>query len=150
MRHRHSSRAPCPGGTHTAPSSGWVTRKRTSDIPADTAFYTMLGGVIGALAAAVPGLIDFVSLTGARVRRLATMHLVLNLAVVGLSVVNLWLRTTRAPEATLPIVLSAIGLVLLIISGWLGGEMVYVHGVGVATEREIAITTEAQPHQRSA
>ena len=51
---------------------------------ADTAFYTMLGGVIGALAAAVPGLIDFLSLTGVRVRRLATMHLVLNLAVLGL------------------------------------------------------------------
>jgi hypothetical protein len=47
------------------------------------------------------------------------MHLVLNLAVVSLYVVNLWLRTTRAPEATLPIVLSAIGLVLLVSAGWL-------------------------------
>ena len=117
---------------------------------ADTAFYTMLGGVIGALAAAVPGLIDFLSLTGARVRRLATTHLVLNLAVVSLYVVNLWLRTTRAPEATVPIVLSAIGLVLLVSAGWLGGEMVYVHGVAVATEREIAISTEARSQQRSA
>ena len=58
------------------------------------------------------------------------MHLVLNLAVVSLYVVNLWLRTTRAPEATEPIVLSAIGLVLLVSAGWLGGEMVYVHGGG--------------------
>ena len=78
------------------------------------------------------------------------MHLVLNLAVVSLYVVNLWLRTTRAPEATLPIVLSAIGLVLLVSAGWLGGEMVYVHAVAVATEREIAISTEARSQQRSA
>src|SRR5262249_57458953 len=39
-----------------------------------------LGGLIGVLA--VPGLIDVLSLHGARVRRIPTMHLVLNLAVV--------------------------------------------------------------------
>ena len=117
---------------------------------ADMAFYTMLAGLIGALAAAVPGLIDFLALGGSRVRRIATMHLVLNLGVVGLYVVNLWLRTTRSPETTLPIVLSAIGFVLLVISGWLGGELVYVHGVAVASEREIAIHTERRPQERSA
>jgi uncharacterized membrane protein len=37
----------------------------------------------------------------------------------------------RAPGDNLPIVLSAIGIVLIVISGWLGGEMVYVRGVAV-------------------
>ena len=33
---------------------------------------------------------------------------------------------------TLPLSLSAIAGVLLVVSGWLGGKMVYVHGIAVA------------------
>jgi len=36
-----------------------------------------------------------------------------------------------APGDNLPILLSAIGIGLIIISGWLGGELVYVRGVAV-------------------
>ena len=55
----------------------------------------------------------------------------INLLAVALYCVNFSLRMRRAPGDNLPIVLSAIGIVLIIISGWLGGEMVYVRGVGV-------------------
>src|SRR6266403_3341547 len=53
------------------------------------AFYTMLGGVLGALVAAVPGFIDYLSLSDRRVKRIATTHMVLHLIVVELLVFNL-------------------------------------------------------------
>ena len=55
----------------------------------------------------------------------------INLLAVALYCVNFWLRMQRAPGDNLPIVLSVIGIALIIISGWHGGELVYVHGVAV-------------------
>ena len=101
------------------------------------AYWTMLAGTVGALAAAVPGLIDFLSLTEPRAVRVATAHLVLNLIVVGLFVANLVLRTTGYPPTALPLVLSAVAIGLLLVSGWLGWELIYRHGVAVAPEIEI-------------
>jgi uncharacterized membrane protein len=98
---------------------------------ADVAYYTMAGGLIGALMAAVPGLIDLLSMAKGRTKTIGIWHMIINLAAVGLYAVNLWLRTTAAPNAMPPIALSVIGVVLIGISGWLGGEMVYVHGVAV-------------------
>ena len=63
----------------------------------DVAFYTMAGGVVGALLAAVPGLIDFVAIEEPRVKRIGAIHLTLNLAVVALYGVNLWLRMSAPP-----------------------------------------------------
>ncbi|MFL6654825.1 MAG: DUF2231 domain-containing protein, partial [Sulfurifustis sp.] len=56
----------------------------------------------------------------------------INLGVVVLYVVNLWLRSGPR-DLTLPMWLSGVSVVLLAVSGWLGGEMVYVHGVGVGS-----------------
>jgi uncharacterized membrane protein len=95
-------------------------------------YWTMAGGIVGALLAAVPGFIDLLSLTEQRIRTLATTHMSINLAVVVLYAVNFWLRTIEPPDFLTGMGLSAIGLVLLSISGWIGGEMVHVHGVGVA------------------
>src|SRR6266540_893478 len=97
----------------------------------DVAFYTIAGGIVGALIAALPGLIDLVSIENPKSKSIGIWHMVINLLAVGLYCVNFWLRTHRAPGDNLPIVLSAIGIVLIVISGWLGGEMVYVRGVAV-------------------
>ena len=56
----------------------------------------------------------------------------INLTVVALYVFNSWLRWAdpanfRGP----PFWLSLIGIGLLVISGWLGGKMVYVYGIAV-------------------
>ena len=102
------------------------------------AYWTMLAGTIGALAAAVPGLIDFLALKEPRAVRIATAHLVLNLTVVGLFVANLVLRTTGYPAASiLPLVLSAVAVGLLLVSGWLGWELIYREGVALSPEIEI-------------
>lgn len=96
----------------------------------DIAFYTMAGGIVGALLAAVPGFIDLLSLSGKRLK-IGIAHMVINLSIVAIFAVNLWLRTKNTPDATLPVALSVIGVILLGISGWLGGELVYVYGVAV-------------------
>lgn len=65
-------------------SRSWPTSSvpRAGRRPGPTWLSTRSRGPDRCLAAAVPGLIDVLSLHGARVRRIATMHLVLNLAVV--------------------------------------------------------------------
>jgi len=97
----------------------------------DVAFYTLGGGIVGALIAALPGFIDLTDLQNPKTKTIAIWHMTINLLAVLLYCVNFWLRMQRPPGDNLPIALSAMGIVLIIISGWLGGELVYVRGVAV-------------------
>ncbi|MBK5198484.1 MAG: DUF2231 domain-containing protein [Methyloceanibacter sp.] len=99
------------------------------------AFYTMVGGLIGALAAAVPGLIDFLYYKGGAspVYKIALTHMTINLTVVVLYAVNIWLRTSGQESMKVSVILSVIGVGMIAVSGWLGGQMVHVYGVGVET-----------------
>jgi uncharacterized membrane protein len=108
----------------------------TSENWAIVARYTMVGGVVGALIAAVPGFIDMLALP-APVKRIALMHMSINLTVVALYVVNIYLRR-RGIEDGITVWLSVIAVAMLAVSGWLGGKMVYVHGVAVETPPEPA------------
>jgi uncharacterized membrane protein len=102
----------------------------------DVALYTMAGGIIGGLAAAIPGYIDYRSLTDPVIVRIAQMHMAINVGLVLLFTVNAGLRMLNGPEAVLPVVLSFLGVAALGVSGWLGGELVYVQGVAVQPQRE--------------
>jgi uncharacterized membrane protein len=97
------------------------------------AYYAMAAGVLGAIVAAFPGLFDFLSLRNRRLRKLGLAHIGINLFVVALYAVNLWLRSQDPPSFLAAMGLSALGIALLAVSGWLGGELVHVHGVGVAS-----------------
>jgi uncharacterized membrane protein/nitrite reductase/ring-hydroxylating ferredoxin subunit len=103
------------------------------------AFYTMALGVATALLAAIPGFIDYADIRDDNpAKRIGSIHMVLNLAVVAAYAVNLGLRYPNlgaAQTAPAPFWLSVGGIVLLAISGYLGGEMVYNHGVGVGRHR---------------
>src|SRR5262245_28174054 len=98
------------------------------------AYYTLIGGIVGALVAAVPGFIDMLSLPW-RTKRIALFHMSINLTVVALYVVNAWLRH-RGIDLTAPVWLSVIAVLMLLVSGWLGGKMVYIHGVAVEEKPE--------------
>lgn len=104
------------------------------------AFWSLVVGVLGALVAAVPGFIDFTGLPRSHARTLATTHMVLNLTIVVLQAVSVWLRTRTAPGAGSPFLLTIIGDALLLVSGWLGWEMVYRYGVGI--DRGVSIRVE--------
>jgi uncharacterized membrane protein len=105
------------------------------------AFYALLAGIIGAIAAAVPGLIDWLSITDKAVVRIANWHARLNVIALVIFGISFYLRTTSGANLVsdsyiIPVLLSALGFVLITISGWLGGEMVFKHGVAVSSGAE--------------
>jgi uncharacterized membrane protein len=97
----------------------------------DVAFYTMAGGLVGALLAAVPGFFDMFSISDKKVGKIAWNHMILNLIAVVIFAVDFYLRLGNTSGAIFPIVLSVAGVLFIAVSGWLGGEMVYIHGMGV-------------------
>jgi uncharacterized membrane protein len=100
------------------------------------AYYNILLGVISALLAAVAGFVDYFTLPMSdKARSTATTHMLLNLLVVVLFVINLIIRYDDAVLAgsrlTWMIILDVVAVALLSYAGWLGGELVYRHGLGV-------------------
>ena len=80
--------------------------------------------------ASVAGLIDFFSITARRAGQVALRHLLCNGIALALFVISFVLRF-RNPIGAGPVVVSAIGIVVLGFGGWLGGELVFVHRMGV-------------------
>ena len=111
------------------------------------ALYTMVGGIVGALAAALPGLVDLLSLP-APVKRIGMAHMALNLAIVALFAINAWLRRDGVSDGE--IWLSVLSVALLGVSGWLGGHMVYVHRVAVEPEGALSRRYQGAERRRSA
>jgi len=101
------------------------------DVWRDVAFFSMAAGLAGALLAAVPGLIDLLSLTDPKLRRTGLIHMFIMLAVVVLYAINWGLRFTHAGDGTAPMVLSIIGVLFLLVGGWLGADLVHEHRVSV-------------------
>lgn len=94
-----------------------------------TAYFTLGGGIVGALLAAIPGLIDLLGLHDSRAQRIGVIHMVLNLAIVAGQAVNFWLRMDEGGSDVLPRAISIVAVAALIASGWLGGHLVHVLGV---------------------
>jgi uncharacterized membrane protein len=97
------------------------------------AYYLIAAGVIGGLVAAVFGLIDWLAIpSGTRAKAIGLWHGVGNVVVVALFAASWFLRrgTPNAP-GTLALALSFSGVVLALVTGWLGGELVDRLGVGV-------------------
>jgi uncharacterized membrane protein len=100
------------------------------------AFYTLLAGTIGAALAAVFGIIDWLSIKDREVKKVADWHARLNVIALLIFAASFYLRTTSGAglvggSYTIPFVLSVVGVILITISGWLGGELVFRHGVAV-------------------
>jgi len=105
------------------------------------AFYALLAGTIMAAVAAVPGFIDWLSLKEPKIVTIANWHARLNVIALLVFAGSLYLRTSSGAQLTgdthtIPLLLSVFGVLLISISGWLGGELVFKHGVAVAAEPE--------------
>ena len=101
----------------------------------EVAFVTLVGGIVGALAAAIPGLIDFWSLRSADVFKTALAHMSLNVLALTVYVASAFSRVVGTPYS-ISLTLSAVGIVALVFAGWLGGELVYVRGIAVESRRD--------------
>ena len=105
----------------------------TGDRGFATASHWLIGFGIGtALIAAALGLIDFMG--DDRIRRLGTalQHMIANVAAVVVSIINFAIRLDDPSDiASLGVYLSGAVVLILLYSGWLGGELVYRHRVAV-------------------
>ena len=70
--------------------------------------------------------------------RVATFHLILNLVALVIIGVSVWLRWGEtAPNFSLvPVAVSTFAVVLVGLSGWLGGELVSRHHISVLEPEE--------------
>jgi uncharacterized membrane protein len=96
-------------------------------------------GVIGAVAAAMVGFLDLLAIpTGTRAFRTGLIHMGLNLAVTAAYAGNfLWRRAAENQPGAVavgPLTLSAVSLLTLAASGYLGGMLAFRYGVRVADE----------------
>ncbi len=90
-------------------------------------------GLLSGIAAAIVGMFDFVRIPRARNRRAGWAHMLLNIAVLVLTIGNFFLRVLSPEGSILPtgLILSWIVAVLLLASGWYGGELMFRHKVGI-------------------
>jgi uncharacterized membrane protein len=135
----------------TVPIGAWITSllldigSRVADdgeVLARAAWWAIGLGVIGALLAAVFGLLDLLTVpSDTTARRVGMVHAALNLVVAALFMASFiwrWDRGVAEETSAGQLVLSIVALVLLAASGWLGGMLTYRFGVRVAEERHQA------------
>ena len=102
--------------------------------------FMIAAGCIGAIAAAIPGIIDWLAIRNSDVKKVANWHARLNITALVVFAISLFLRLGSYSELvgrklTIPFLLSLVGVILISISGWLGGELAFRYGVG-QTENE--------------
>lgn len=107
----------------------------------DIAFYTGIAAIVTALAAALPGFGDFFTMPmSSRTRIIATAHMVGNLTLVTLFVIAAIIAfdhgALAGTERTIVVLLHVIGVGILGLTGFLGGQMVYFHRLAVVAEGE--------------
>ena len=93
-------------------------------------------GIGSGLLAATAGAADFLGRERIRDHRAAWLHAAGNVSAVGLSAASLVMRL-RQPETVPPAAMVASAAVagLLLVTGWLGGELAYRHRIGVTKDR---------------
>jgi uncharacterized membrane protein len=100
------------------------------------AYWMVVAGVIGGLAAGLLGWLDWLAIPpGTRAKRIGLLHGLGNVVVLLLFVGSWWFRRgdpLGAPD-TIALVLSFAGAGLALLTGWLGGELVQRLGVSVHT-----------------
>ena len=98
---------------------------------AEASKWLLGAGIVGALLAALAGFADFVGNSRIRELRDAWLHMFANLAAVVIELFNFGLRLGyEAAAGSIGLALSAVVTLILLFSGWKGGELVFRHGVG--------------------
>jgi uncharacterized membrane protein len=141
----------------TVPIGAWVAvlifdiLARTSDANtgdfARGAFVLLLIGIVGAVIAALFGFMDLMTIPS-RTPAAATAltHMALNTIILVVMAVNALVRQSEGLDSvsTTSLCLTILGLVILGVSGSLGGRLSYRYGVRVADEQ-----TQAGGYRRS-
>lgn len=98
--------------------------------------YALGAGIVFAAIAGLFGFIDYFGSRAIRSLAAANIHMIGNLAILVLALINFLLRAGAGE--TVPVgslILSIVIFVVIHITGWTGWTMVYRHGVGVGDRR---------------
>lgn len=98
-----------------------------------TGAWLAVAGMISAVVAAVPGVIDYIYAIppGSSAKRRATWHMSVNLAAVALFLVAWIVRgSAEASPTAVTMLLELVALGLLSSGGWMGGTLVYRNFIG--------------------
>jgi uncharacterized membrane protein len=112
----------------------WRTRNPSWAV---AAMWLLGAALVTAALAAIAGLIDFLGDVRIRQKRPAWFHLIGNVTAVVLALINFIIRYANGAEAGVfpwGIWLSLVVVLLLLFTGWMGGELVYRGKVGVADD----------------
>jgi predicted membrane protein DUF2231 len=110
-----------------------------------------LGGILGAAGAAVPGFIDWLSITGPVTKRLANWHARLNVIALLVFILDFYLRTTSGAKwigrgLTVPLALSVLGIILITISGWLAVSLIFSDANSLCQRESSFVNCAAHDH----
>lgn len=97
--------------------------------------FLLAAGCLGGLAAAVPGFIDWLAIPRGEAKRVADWHARLNIIALIVFAISFLLRVGSFSQwvgrrLTIPFLLSLLGVILIAISGWLGGELTFRYRIG--------------------
>ena len=96
--------------------------------------WLLFAGLVFGVFAALAGAVDFLFRREVRARRPAWPHAIGGVVVLCLALVNSLVHAGDGWTAVVPygLILSAVTVLLLVITDWFGRSMVYRHGVGVS------------------
>jgi uncharacterized membrane protein len=103
------------------------------------ASFTLIGGAVAGVAAALTGFWDWLKSTeaGTQARRTANAHAVTMVTLTVVVLVDIAIRVTQHWDATstpgLPLALTLVAAVLTTVGGTIGGGLVYDYGFNVET-----------------
>jgi uncharacterized membrane protein len=114
---------------------GWI-----EDAAGKGMWLALLGGLIAGAAAAVTGLLDWLEISaGTALKRTATLHMVVMLAATALLALAAVFQYDgfRDGDVTITgLVLTLAGFIVLAFGGWVGGSLVFVHGMRVVGDED--------------
>jgi uncharacterized membrane protein len=119
-------------------------------------YWMIAAGLVGGLLAAVVGFIDWTGIrAGSRAKSIGGWHGLGNLVIVILFAISWWMRMgiqNNVPSG-LAFILSLLGAGLALVTGWLGGELVYRLGIavdeGAHEDAPSSLTTEEAAPRRN-
>lgn len=131
---------------------------RKKDFFKEVAFWNLLLGVIGAIAAVLTGLIEEQNLAhNEEVHKILVKHKFTGFGILILSfalLTWLWVRKNKfgKNEYILWVLFLVLGTAMIFYQGYLGGRMVFEHGAGVKPMKQLmeGDSTKAHSHSNSA
>ena len=128
---------------------GWL-----GDAAGKGAWLALAGGLLAAAPTAVTGFADWLTLEwGSATWRTATLHLSAMVTAVCLYGVAAWLQWDGYEDGSVTtggLVFALLGLAALTAGGWLGGAIVFVHGMRVETKGRSPEGDELSRRERGA